>query len=151
MQARMGNPALIVPGAMEALQALSATAGRAGIPAALLELINLRVSQINGCAVCAHMHARDLRKAGESNERIDTVAAFRDTPWFSDAERSALALAEAATRVSDRPDAVPDQVWDEAAKHWNEQQLGALMISIASINVWNRLNLATRQEAGAAW
>ena len=151
MQARMGNPALIVPGALEALRALSATAGQAGIPAALLELINLRVSQINGCAVCAHMHARDLRKAGESNERIDTVAAFRDTPWFSDAERSALALAEAATRVSDRPDAVPDQVWDEAAKHWNEQQLGALMISIASINVWNRLNLATRQEAGAAW
>ena len=151
MQARMGNPALVVPGAMKALLALSASAARAGLPTALLELVNLRVSQINGCGVCAHMHARDLRKAGESNERIDTVAAWRDAPFYSDAERAALALAEAVTRLSDRPEAVSDEVWTEAAAHYDEQQLGALLISISSINVWNRLNNATRQVAGGDW
>ena len=114
-------------------------------------LVHLRASQINGCSVCVDMHARDLRKAGESDERIFAVAAWRETPYYTDAERAALALAEAMTRLSDRPDPVPDDVWDEAARHYDERALAALTLSIATVNVWNRLNAATRQVAGSAW
>ncbi len=95
------------------------------------------------------MHARELREVGESVERIAAVAAWRDTPYFTDAERAALALAEAATRLADRPDPVPDAVWDDAADHYDEKELAGLLVSIAAINAWNRLNAATRQIAGA--
>ena len=149
MQARMNNPAIAVPGAIEALQALSTAAHKTGIPATTLELVNLRASQINGCSVCLQMHARDLRKAGESDEKIDTVAGWRDAPHFDDAERAALALTEAVTRLSDQSDAVPDDVYAEAAAQYDEQQLGGLLLSISAINVWNRLNGSTRQVAGA--
>ena len=149
MQARMDNPAIAVPGAMEALQSLSKAVLRTGVPETTLELMNLRASQINGCSVCLQMHARDLRKAGESDEKIDTVAGWRDAPHFDDAERAALALAEAVTRLSDTPDAVPDDVYEEAAAHYDEQQLSGLILSIAAINVWNRVNVSTRQVAGA--
>jgi AhpD family alkylhydroperoxidase len=151
MDARMGNPATSVPGALAALIALSKSADQAGLPSGLRDLVHLRVSQINGCSVCVDMHARDLRKAGESDERLFTVAAWRDAPYFTDAERAALALAEAATRISDRPDPVPDDVWAEAVKHFDEPVLGALLITISAINVWNRLNVSTRQVAGTAW
>lgn len=149
MQARMNNPAIAVSGAMDALQALSKAAHKTGIPATTLELVNLRASQINGCSVCLQMHARDLRKAGESDEKIDTVAGWRDAPHFDDAERAALALTEAMTRLSDQSDPVPDDVYEEAAAHYDEQQLGGLILAIAGINVWNRLNVSTRQVAGA--
>jgi AhpD family alkylhydroperoxidase len=145
----MGNPALIVPGAFNALIALSEAAQKTGVPKTTLELVHLRASQINGCSVCVHMHARDLRKAGESNERIDTVAGWRDAPYFTEPERAALALAEAVTRLADRSDPVPDEIYDAAAKHYDEQQLAGLILSIASVNVWNRVNLATAQVAGA--
>ncbi|MGW1997440.1 carboxymuconolactone decarboxylase family protein [Embleya sp. NPDC001921] len=151
MEARMGNPAMVVPGAMKALMALGAAAAQTGVPKVTLELANLRASQINGCSVCVHMHARDLRKAGEADERIDTVAGWRDAPYFTDAERAALALTEAVTRVADVGDPIPDAIYDEAAKHFDEQELGALLLSIAAVNVWNRINLATRQVAGGAW
>ena len=151
MQARTGNPAMVVPGAMKALIALGTAAAQAGVPQTTLHLVHLRASQINSCSVCVHMHARDLRKAGESDERIDTVAGWREAPFFTDAERAALALAEAVTRIADRGDAVPDEVYDEAARHYDEQQLGALLLSIATVNVWNRINLATRQVAGGDW
>ncbi|MFI6986378.1 carboxymuconolactone decarboxylase family protein [Embleya sp. NPDC050154] len=151
MEARMGNPAMVVPGAMKALMALGAAAAQTGVPKVTLELANLRASQINGCSVCVHMHARDLRKAGEADERIDTVAGWRDAPYFTDAERAALALTEAVTRVADAGDPIPDAIYDEAAKHYDEQELGGLLLSIASVNVWNRINLATRQVAGGAW
>ncbi|WP_406295335.1 carboxymuconolactone decarboxylase family protein [Embleya sp. NBC_00888] len=151
MEARMGNPAMVVPGAMKALMALAAAAAQTGVPKVTLELANLRASQINGCSVCVHMHARDLRKAGEADERIDTVAGWRDAPYFTDAERAALALTEAVTRVADTGDPIPDAIYDEAAKHYDEQELGALLLSIAAVNVWNRINLATRQVAGGAW
>jgi alkylhydroperoxidase family enzyme len=95
------------------------------------------------------MHARDLRKAGEPDEKIDTVAGFRDAPFFSDEERAALGLAEAVTRLADRSDPVPDEVFEEAAAHFDEQQLGALILSIAHVNLWNRLNATTHQVAGA--
>jgi alkylhydroperoxidase family enzyme len=94
------------------------------------------------------MHSRDLKKAGETDERLFAVAAWREAPYFTDAERAALALTEAATRLSDRADPVPDEIWDEAARHYDEPALAALIIAIANINVWNRLNVTTRQVAG---
>src|SRR5437016_10166721 len=119
MQARMSHPVMTVPGAMQALIALAASAKQAGVPPRTLDLVHLRASQINGCAVCVHMHARDLKKAGESDERLATVAAWREAPYFTDAERAALALAESLTRLSDRADQVPDEIWDEAARHYD--------------------------------
>ena len=148
MQARIQNPAMIFPDAMQALQALGKASERGGVPARTLGLVHLRASQINGCSVCLDMHARFLKQAGETTERLFTVAAWRDAPYFTDAERAALALTEAVTRLSDRPDPVPDDIWDEAARHYDERGLAALLLAIASINVWNRLNIATRQIAG---
>jgi AhpD family alkylhydroperoxidase len=110
--------------------------------------VNVRVGQINGCSVCVDMHCRVLKKLGESDERIFALAAWREASYYAEAERAALALAEAATRLSDRADAVPDEVWKEAARHFNEAALGGLVMSIAVANLWNRLNVATRQVSG---
>jgi len=149
MQARMKNPVFIVPGALQAVLALGEVAKKSGVPARTLDLVYLRASQINGCSVCVDMHARDLRKNGETDERLFSVAAWRDAPWFTDAERAALALTEATTRVSDRADPVPDDVWEEAKRHYEEAALAALVLNIALINFWNRTNIPTRQVAGA--
>jgi len=149
MQARMTNPAMIVPDAMQALQALGASVAKGGVPPRTLELVHLRASQINGCSVCVDMHPRIARKAGETDERLFAVAAWRETPYFTDAERAALALTEALTRLSDRADPVPDEIWEEAARHYDEPALAVLILSIANINVWNRLNVATRQMVGS--
>jgi AhpD family alkylhydroperoxidase len=151
MDVRMKHPVFVIPEALQALQALGKAVHKAGVAPETIELVHLRASQINGCSVCVEMHARDLKKAGESDERIFAVAAWRDTPYFTDAERAALALSEAMTRLSDRSDAVPDDVWDEVARHYDESALAALTISIAGVNLWNRLNAATRQMAGTAW
>jgi AhpD family alkylhydroperoxidase len=149
MQARIRNIAMIVPDVIQALRALKASAEKGGVPSRTLDLLELRASQINGCSVCVDMHARHLKKEGETNERLFALAAWRDAPYFTDAERAALALTEAVTRLSDQPNPVPDEVWDEAARHYDESALAALVIAIANINVWNRLNVATRQVAGA--
>ena len=151
LEARTAHPAFAVPGAMEALQGLHKVIGGVGISPRTLELMNLRASQINGCGVCAVQHPKIARKLGESDDRIFAVAAWRDAPYFTDAERAALALTEAATRLADTPDPVPDDVWEDAARHYDEQELAALVLAIASINVWNRLNAATRQVAGQEW
>ena len=148
---RMTNPAFALPSATKPLMALGAAVKGAGVPVTLIELVNLRASQINGCSVCLHMHARDLRKAGETDERIDTVAGWRDAPWFTDAERAALALTEALTRVADRPDTVSDEIYAAAAAHFDEEQLATLILAIGMINLWNRLNIATRQVAGVGY
>jgi AhpD family alkylhydroperoxidase len=148
MQARIENPATTIPGAMTALQRLGAVTKDAGIPETTLILVTLRASQINGCSVCVDMHSRELRSAGEPDERIFTVAAWRETPYFSDAERAALALTEVTTRLADRSEGVADEVWDEAARHYDETQLAALVLAIAGINAWNRINAATRQPTG---
>ena len=148
MQPRMNHPAMILPGAMQALQALGAAAHKAGLSARTIELVHLRASQINGCSVCVDMHSEALRKQGETDQRLFTVAAWRDTTFFTDAERAALALAEAVTRVSDKADPVPDELWEEARRHYDERTLAALLLAISTINVWNRLNAATRQVAG---
>jgi AhpD family alkylhydroperoxidase len=149
MKARIKNPAVSVPGTLDALKQLGESARTAGIPETTLYLLELRASQINGCAVCVDIHSRELEYAGESRERIHTVATWRETPYFSDAERAALALTEAATRLADRPDPVPDEVWNEAARHYSELQLAALVVAIATINAYNRLNATTRQITGA--
>lgn len=148
MQARMTNPVMIVPEALQALYALSAAAKNGSVPARTVLLVQLRASQINGCAVCVDMHGRELRKAGETDERLFALAAWREAPYYTDAERAALALTEAATRLSDRADAVPDEVWAEAARHYDEKALADLIINIALINFWNRINATTRQVAG---
>lgn len=148
MEARMKNPGMLVPGAIEALQALSASAEKGGIPAETLGLVHLRASQINGCSVCVDLHTRVLKLASETGERLFAVAAWRDAPYFTSAERAALALTEAITRLSDRPDPVPDDVWNEAVRHYDEPALASLIIAIATVNVFNRLNVATRQVAG---
>lgn len=148
MHARMNNPALVLPGALDALQAFS-KAAYGKLPASTIELVNLRASQINGCSVCVEMHARALRQQGLPEEKVFAVGAWRESPYFSEAERAALALAEEETRLSDRPDAVSDAVWDEAARHYAEPALAALVVVIAAINTWNRLNVTIRQTAGA--
>ncbi len=148
MQARMNNIAMIVPDAMKAMLALGASAEKGGVPPQTIGLVHLRASQINGCSVCVDMHPRLLKKAGETDERLFAVAAWRDAPYFTEAERAALALTEAVTRLSDRPDPVPDEIWDETARHYDEQALASLVIAISAINVWNRFNAATRQVAG---
>jgi AhpD family alkylhydroperoxidase len=148
MQARIDNPALTVPGALKALRELGSAAKQAGIPETTLELVRLRASQINGCSGCVDLHSRGLKHAGEPDARIHMVAAWRDASYFTDAERAALALAEAATRIADRPDPVPDSVWEEAAAHYDEAQLAALVVAIAAINAFNRVNAATRQITG---
>jgi AhpD family alkylhydroperoxidase len=147
MQARMQHVTMIVPEAMQALLALGKAAEKGGVPAKTILLVQLRASQVNGCSVCVDMHAREMRDAGESDARLFTVAAWRDAPYFTDAERAALALTEALTRIADHPDPVPDEIWNEAARHYDERGLASLLIAIGVINVWNRFNVATRQVA----
>lgn len=149
MEARMNNPVFVVPEALQAMRSLDAAVKQGSIPPRTIELINLRASQINGCGVCVDMHPRIAKKLGETDERLFAVAAWRDAPYFSDAERAALALTEAVTRMSDRSDPVPDEVWDDAAKHFDEQALASLILAIAEINVWNRLNVTVRQVVGS--
>src|SRR5262249_11476646 len=138
MQARMKNPALIVPGALEALQTLAKTAQKSGLPKRTIELVHLRVSQINGCSVCAEMSLPFLQKAGEVDQGFFLVSAWRDAPYFTDAERAALALSEAATRLSDRVDPISDEIWNEATRHYGEGALAALILCIGMTNLWNR-------------
>ena len=149
MQPRMKNPVMIIPDAGQAIGALVAALRRAGLPEATGNLVHLRVSQINGCSACLDGGARTAQKAGESTERLVAVAAWREAPYFTDAERAALALAEAVTRLSDRSDPVPDEIWAEAAGHYTEEELAALVLWIATANLFNRLNATTRQVAGA--
>jgi AhpD family alkylhydroperoxidase len=148
MEARMTNPAMVL-GAMEPFQALFKAVYAGGVDPATLELVHLRASQINGCSACVDSGAKSARKAGETEERLATVVAWREAPYFSDAERAALALAEAATRLADRPDPVTDEVWDAAAAHYDEKGLAAIVLMIAVTNLFNRLNATTRQVAGA--
>jgi AhpD family alkylhydroperoxidase len=148
MQPRMKSPVFILPGALEALQALAKIVKVADLPPTTIELLDVRVGQINGCSVCVDMHSRALKKLGESDERIFSISVWREAPYYTDAERAALALAEATTRLSDRADAVTDEIWQEASRHFSETALSALVLAIAKANLWNRLNAATRQVSG---
>ncbi|SIN36964.1 carboxymuconolactone decarboxylase family protein [Micromonospora cremea] len=148
---RIQNPASLLPDAVKASNLLYRAAHSVGVPGSTLELVHLRVSQINGCGACVDSGARGARKAGETEERLFAVAAWRETPYFTEAERAALALAEAATRLADRADAVPDDVWAEAARHFGEKELAAIVLWVATSNFFNRLNVTTRQPAPQAW
>jgi AhpD family alkylhydroperoxidase len=147
----MSNPASVLPDAMKPIQGLIKAAHNAGVTQSTMDLVHLRASQVNGCSACVVSGALSAKKAGETDERLFSVAAWREAPYFTDAERAALALAEAATRLSDRADPVPDEIWDEAARHYDESQLAGLVLWIATTNLFNRVNATTRQIAGAAW
>jgi AhpD family alkylhydroperoxidase len=151
LQARMPNPAMVLPGAMEAIQALYKSMYAGGAPHTTLELVHLRASLINGCSACVAAGVKSARKAGVSDEQLATVVAWREAPYFTDAERAALALAEAATRLADRADPVPDEIWDAVADEYRQEQLAAIVLMIGVTNLFNRLNTTTRQVAGAAW
>ena len=146
---RMPNPATLIPEAMEALMAVNKAVAGAGVDGKLLALSHLRASQINGCGPGVAGGAHQARRHGATADQVDAVAAWRETPWFSDEERAALALTEAVTRLADRADPVPDEVWDLAAKHFDQKELAALLLNIAMTNTFNRLNAPTRQQAGS--
>lgn len=148
-QPRMKNPAMILPESGPGIQALMSAVHKAGVSRTTLDLVHLRVSQINGCSACVEGGSCSAKNAGETPERLFAVAAWRDAPYFSDAERAALALGEAATRLADRADAVPDEVWNEAARHYGEKELAGLVLWIGLSNLFNRLNVSTRQAAGS--
>ena len=147
----MNNPAKVLPDSMKGIQSIIEAAHHAGVPRSTMELAHLRASQVNGCSPCVYSGAISAKEAGESDERLFAVAAWRETDLFTDAERAALALAESMTRLADRPDPVPDHVWEEAAKHFDEKQMAGLVLWVATTNLFNRLNATTKQPAGAAW
>ena len=151
MESRMQNPAAVLPGAMQPIMDLLKQVRTAGVPGPTLELVHLRASQVNGCSVCVVGGVTSARKAGETEDRLASVAAWREAPYFTEAERAALELAECATRLADRPEPVPDAVWERAAGHYDEKQLAGLVLMIAVTNLFNRLNATTRQIAGATW
>ncbi|MFC9240162.1 carboxymuconolactone decarboxylase family protein [Streptomyces decoyicus] len=151
MDARMKNPAVVLPEAMQPLLDVVRATRQGGVPETTLELVHLRASQINGCSFCVDGGVKSARKAGMSDDQLFAVAAWREAPYFSDAERAALALTEAATRLADSSDPVPDHVWDDAADHFDERQLSAIILTIGVTNLFNRLNATTKQPAGAGW
>lgn len=151
MTARIDNPANLLPDSMTGIQSLIKAAYSAGVARSTMELIHLRASQINSCSPCVYSGAMTAKKGGETDERLFAVAAWRETDLFTDAERAALALAESMTRLADRAEAVPDDVWESAAEHYDQKQLAGLVLWIATTNLFNRINGATKQQAGAAW
>ena len=147
MQSRMNHPVLILPEAMQALFALNKSI-EDKLPSKTHKLVHLRASQINGCSGCVDMHAKELQRSGVPLEHIFAVAAWRDTPYFNAEERTALELTENLTRIADQSDPVPDVLWDKVKRHYDEKEISALLLTIAQINNWNRLNVAIRQMVG---
>ena len=143
MTARMSFPK-VAPEAYKLLVELGGTLRDSGVPKVTRELVAVRASQINGCAFCLDMHIRDAKAAGATENQLNTLAAWRDAPFFDEAEQAALELTEAATRLADRPHPVPDEVWDRAAKHYDERALADLLVAIAKINAWNRIMVSTQ-------
>ena len=150
MTARIQN-ATTQPEVMTGVQHLFKAVYGGGVPRETLELVHLRASQINGCSACVDAGATTSANAGVSQEKLLTLAAWYENPLFDDAERAALALTEAATRLSDRPGAVTDEIWAEAAKHYDERQLGAVVLMVAITNFFNRINTTFRVPAGTRW
>src|SRR4051794_36767437 len=148
MAARMTNPAKVLPDTVTGVQSLFKAIHQGGVPQATLDLVHLRASQINGCGYCVDAGVTGAQKAGESVERLLRVPAWRESDLFTDAERAALALTEAATRMADQTDPVSDAVWDDAADHFDEKGLSAIILMIATTNFFNRINVTVRQPAG---
>jgi AhpD family alkylhydroperoxidase len=134
----------LAPAAYKAMAGLDAFVRHSALPKPLLDLIRLRASQINGCAYCVDLHSSDLKADGEPDARVFAVAAWQEGPFFTEQERAALALTESMTRLSEGGDRVPDDVWAQAVKQFDETDLAALVTAIATINAWNRFGVATR-------
>lgn len=149
MSGRLETFTRALPGLGEGVGAMIGAIHGAGVPETTLQLVHLRVSQINGCAFCVESGAKTLRKAGETEDRLDLLPVWREAPGFTDAERAALGLAEASTRIADRPDPVPDAVWDEAARHFDATALAGLVAQIALTNFFNHANVPIRRPVGA--
>ncbi|MFD5696728.1 carboxymuconolactone decarboxylase family protein [Streptomyces lasiicapitis] len=152
MQARMKNPAFVLPDGIKGIGTLFKAISDGGLSQEIQEIVGLRASQINGCGACVHGHTENLVKAGTSTERLAAVAAWRDAPFFTDAERAALALTESVTRLADRStESVPDELWDEVADHFDERELSALILVIGVTNMFNRINTTIKEPAGTKW
>ncbi|MBM7787791.1 carboxymuconolactone decarboxylase family protein [Tenggerimyces flavus] len=151
MTARMKNPVAFIPDALPGINTIVKATRKGVVAPAILELVHLRASQINGCSFCVDTGTKSASQAGVTAERLFAVAAWRDAPYFSDEERAALALAESVTRLSDRSDPVPDEVWNEAADHFDENQLATLILWISLTNFYNRLNVTVKQPVGGGW
>jgi AhpD family alkylhydroperoxidase len=147
----MKNPAMVLPDAMTGIQNIYKAMYKGGVPTTTMELVHLRASQINGCSACIFGGIDSAKKHGETDERLHQVVAWRESNLFTDAERAALAMTEAATRLADRPDAVTDEIWAAATEHFDEQQLAAIVLMIGLTNLFNRLNTTVRAQAGATW
>lgn len=139
------------PETMTAIQHLYKAMYSSGVDASTLELVHLRASQVNGCSACVDAGIESAKKAGVSVEKLLAVSAWVESPQFTDAERAALAMTEAATRLADSPGAVTDEIWDEAAKHFDDAQLNGLVLMIATTNFFNRINTTLRVPAGTRW
>jgi AhpD family alkylhydroperoxidase len=151
MQARMKNPAMVLPKAMDGIQSLYKAMNSGGVDPLTLELVHLRGSQINGCSACVDAGVKSSEKAGETTERLLAISAWYESPLFNAAERAALTLTEAATRLSDRPGQVTDEIWDAVREHYDEKQLAAIILMIATTNFFNRINTTIKEPAGATW
>ncbi|MEV0581037.1 MULTISPECIES: carboxymuconolactone decarboxylase family protein [unclassified Streptomyces] len=149
MEARMTSPAN--PDVITAIQHLYKAIHAGGVDGRLLSLVHLRASQINGCSPCIFASVRAAQKAGETEDRLHHVVAWRETPFYTDEERAALALAEAATRIQDGAPGVTDEIWNTAAGHFTEEQLGAITLEVALTNFFNRLNHTVKEQAGKTW
>jgi AhpD family alkylhydroperoxidase len=149
MEARVKSP--VNPDVITAIQHLTKAIEAGGADPLMLELVHLRASQINGCGPCVFGGIHSAKKHGETEERLHNVAAWRETPFFTEGERAALALTEAATRIQDGAPGVTDEIWDAAAAHFDEKQLSAIILNIAMTNFFNRINHTTREQAGKTW
>ncbi len=148
IEARLANPAVVMPEALEGIRKLIVAVRKGGLPASTLELTHMRASQINGCSACVDGAIRHAYDSGEMDERLLMVAAWRHSSRFTESERAALELTEAMTRLADTSDAVPDETWTHAVEHYDERALAALVLHVALTNLFNRLNVSTRQPAG---
>ncbi|WP_027942297.1 carboxymuconolactone decarboxylase family protein [Amycolatopsis taiwanensis] len=149
MEARTQGP--VSPDLMTAIQHLNKAIHAGGVDPLVLELVHLRASQINGCSPCVYAGVASAKKHGETEERLHNVVTWRETPFFTEQERAALALAEAATRIQDSAPGVTDEIWEAAAAHFDEKQLSAIVLNIALANFFNRINRTYRTQAGKTW
>lgn len=147
MEARLDITTLL-PDAVPAIQQLIKAVHTGGAPEHILELVHLRASQVNGCSYCVDLGWRGGRRSGIADEKLFSVAAWREMPYFDDAERAALDLAEHATRLADRSDPVPNAVWAAAAEHFTDEQLASIVLWVAVTNLFNTANVTTRRPAG---
>nr|WP_269330202.1 carboxymuconolactone decarboxylase family protein [Kineosporia babensis] len=151
MKQRMSNPAALLPETYQGVGHLMAAIHSGGVPEQTLELVHLRASQINGCTACIHTGVQNAAKVGLSTERMLALPGWAESPLFDDAERAALALAEAMTRLADNPGSVSEEIWDAVADHFDEKQLAAIILHVATANFFNRLNTTVRQAPVDSW